>query len=153
MFSIPKRELSKFRVTNREECGVIVADGKSLKIIRVENVADSNSDFAIRMIDFQEIENALGVAEYVFGFFHTHLAHHDPSPSDQDLEGASIFPHFTSCVYHPITGSLSWYGFLTEGTNSREEASVKLNFSTSVEQEEERRVRRCVDASALPPHL
>ena len=115
MWQIPEKDLTTFRATNREQCGVVVAKGNQIvRVERVRNVAASNDDYAITMEDLHRVEASLTDAERVLGFFHTHLAHHDPGPSDRDFEGSEIFPEFTNFVYHPATGSLSWYGFLTE---------------------------------------
>lgn len=115
MWMIPEKDLATFRATNREQCGVIVVSGNQIvRVEHVRNVAESNEDYAILMGDLRKVESSLTDAERILGFLHTHLAHHDPSPSDRDYEGSKIFPTYTNCVYHPSTGSLSWYGILTE---------------------------------------
>lgn len=115
MWVIPEKDLATFRATDREQCGVIVVSGKQIsRVVHVRNVAEGNDDYAILMVDLLEVEASLTDAERVLGFLHTHLSRHDPSPSDRDFEGSTLFPTYTNCVYHPSTGSLSWYGILTE---------------------------------------
>lgn len=115
MWVIPEKDLLMFRATDREQCGVIVVSGNRIvRVVQVRNVAEGNDDYAILMSDLQEVEASLTDAERILGFLHTHLAHHDPSPSDRDYEGSTRFPGYTNCVYHPSTETFSWYGILTE---------------------------------------
>ncbi len=106
--------LDEFRATDREECGVLIAKGeryKSAKIIRCQNVAVSDGDYAVSMDDYLRVQGMVEGTKYrAIGFFHTHLAKHHPSPSKMDVEGASIFPEFINCVYHPASGKTAWYG-------------------------------------------
>lgn len=111
---IPEKELRKFRAATREQCGVIIKTPAGLRVVEVENVApDSREDYAIEMQAVQEIQDRLSSGEAIVGFLHTHLAHHPAGPSDNDFDG-SVIPEMENVVYHPVTGTLTWYRNLTE---------------------------------------
>lgn len=110
---LPK-ELSKFQTTDREQCGILIETPKGIRIVEVPNADRRPESYAIRISDMEAVRNSLPRSEIVIGFFHTHLSHHDPRPSDRDFGGAKRFPTMYNCVYQPASGSLIWYGDLAE---------------------------------------
>jgi proteasome lid subunit RPN8/RPN11 len=103
--------LSKFVVTDREQCGILVEEiTGDIKIVEVPNSADRGSDYAILMSDFKRVIDDLAMGESVVGFFHTHLQNHDKEPTDADFEGADLFPQYNNCIYKPDTKEIIWYG-------------------------------------------
>lgn len=112
--SIPEfiENLGDFRATDREQCGVIIAKNRRAKVIETRNAAtDPVMDYAVTMDDFNGVLGLIeGTGYEVVGFFHTHLPEDTDEPSNNDLEGAEIFPDFLNCVYHPASGGTTWYG-------------------------------------------
>lgn len=108
--------LSDFQVIDREQCGVLIETQKEIRVVELENYHPSPESYAIRILDVENAKRNLMFGEAFIGFFHTHLKHHDPQPSDEDFDGAHKFPDMQNCVYQPATGSLIWYGNLTEVT-------------------------------------
>lgn len=107
-------DLSEFRATDREECGILVGvmrDGKRLatRVVKVHNYAEGPNDYGIGAPDFERVIRELGDGEHVIGFLHTHLPHHKPMPSAMDFLGARIIPDFINLVYKPSTGEMCWY--------------------------------------------
>lgn len=86
------------------------------RVVKIENVAVSDSDYAILMKDFQEVQDGLEPGETITGFFHTHLPQHSCEPSDRDFDGAVLFPEFTNLIYKPDTKEHVWYGVADEVT-------------------------------------
>lgn len=106
--------LSKFRATDREECGVIIEASDRTYIVKVPNHATRDDDYAIVLSDVQNVQAVLAEDEQVIGFFHTHLPQHSVEPSDADLDGAEVFPGVNNLIYKPDTGETSWYGVVEE---------------------------------------
>lgn len=114
MWTISKKELSPFQATDREQCGILIDSPKGIRIVKVENLSTCPESYLIQTLDVSLVEECLSLGEEILGFFHTHLPHHNPGPSDDDFDGAALLPDMQNCVYHPATGSLIWYGSLTE---------------------------------------
>lgn len=112
--SIPRliENLGDFRATDREQCGVLIVKNHVAKIIECRNVAaDPVMDYAITMDEYTEVLGLIdGTGYEVLGFFHTHLPHDSDDPSENDLDGAQIFPDYLNLVYKPDTGDMTWYG-------------------------------------------
>lgn len=117
---IPQSELAQFQATDREQCGVMLeSEDGTIRVVEIPNRADDNVEgYAIQVSDVLEVLKDLAAGEVILGFLHTHLPHHPPTPSDDDFEGAEICPEFLNCVYQPSSGSLIWYGALTEVTET-----------------------------------
>lgn len=118
---IPKEELALFhRATFRERCGILVRrPGNLVRIWEVPNhSSDDNDSYVIYRSDLISVKNQISDSESILGFFHTHLSHHYPGPSDKDFEGARIYPEYLNAVYHPRTKRLTWYGALAEDFES-----------------------------------
>lgn len=108
------RELQKFQAADREQCGVLIETSKGIRIVEVFNAHGCPESYAIRLADYNTVESCLPKGEKIHGFFHTHLAHHNAKPSDDDLNGAALNPKLANCVYQPSTGIVTWYGNLAE---------------------------------------
>jgi len=106
--------LSEFQSTDREQCGLLIQNGEFITVMEVHNYHQSPESYLIKMSDVELVIMGLAVGEKLIGFFHTHLPNHDPRPSDDDFDGATLFPDMQNVVYHPATGSLIWYGDLAE---------------------------------------
>lgn len=111
--TIAPSELSKFQATDREQCGILIETKTGIRIAQIKNSDMSPESYAIKMSDLKKLKNKLPVGEFFIGFFHTHLPQHDPRPSDRDFDGATLFPDAINAVYQPSSGSLVWYGGLT----------------------------------------
>ena len=111
--NIPDLDFSKFDDPSKqdaEQCGIILeSDGPARKrydIVRVPNAhPDPKNHFAIRKRHVYEMKVFSGY--HVFGFVHTHLAHHPRRPSKHDIESQP--PGMLGVVYHPESGSAIWY--------------------------------------------
>lgn len=106
--------LSKFRATDREECGLIIQAADRSYVVRIPNRATGDSDYVITMQDVNKVAEVLADDEMIVGFFHTHLPHHKCEPSDADLDGAELFPGINNLIYKPDTGETRWYGVVEE---------------------------------------
>ena len=106
--------LTKFRATDREECGVIVRDKERTYVLKVPNHAERDEDYVILLDDVNRIKEFLDDGEEVVGFVHTHLSGHKLEPSDQDLSGSEIFPSMLHLIYKPATEETLWYGVIVE---------------------------------------
>lgn len=106
--------LDKFLVSDREECGLIIRrmdeDGVMFYVVKIPNHAEQDGDYEIHLHDVERVESVLTDDESVYGFMHTHLAHHDCEPSDHDFEGAALFPEMENLIYQPSTKKFVWYG-------------------------------------------
>ena len=110
---IPHKELRKLRTIRRERCGIIVAEGtKILRLVELPNRAEIDDDYVITMDDYMRAVLRLTGMERVLGFFHTHLPHHGPDPTDCDFDGADLHPEYNNFVYFPPTETVTWYGGL-----------------------------------------
>jgi proteasome lid subunit RPN8/RPN11 len=102
--------LVKFRLTNREECGVLVTTQEGLcYILKVPNRAENDRDYAIFLSDVEAVEAVLSEGEEVTGFMHTHLHMHECEPTPEDLRGAALFPKMVNLIYQPSTLKWCWY--------------------------------------------
>lgn len=104
--------LGEFRATDREQCGIIIAKGHNAHVIETQNVArDPKHEYIVTMDDYNAVTGLIEGTEYrIVGFFHTHLPDDNEEPSQNDLDGARIFPNYMNCVYHPASGEYTWYG-------------------------------------------
>lgn len=106
--------LAKFRVTNREECGLIIRRREEpqdfLYVVKIPNHAEYREDYAIWLEDVEAVRGVLSDDEEIIGFMHTHLPHHDHEPSDRDFEGAALYPEMEYLIYQPSTCKYVWYG-------------------------------------------
>jgi proteasome lid subunit RPN8/RPN11 len=107
--------LSKFLVTDREECGLIIQrDEPGMPrlryVVRIPNHAENDEDYLILLSDMQNVEAALAEFESIVGFMHTHLPEHDCEPTDTDFAGAAMFPGMEYLIYQPSTERFCWYG-------------------------------------------
>ena len=114
MKAIPPSELSSYQSTDREQCGILIETKTGIRIAKIKNSDMCPESYAIKMSDVVKLRNKLPVGEKILGFFHTHLPYHDPRPSDRDFDGAALLPDMQNAVYQPSSGSLIWYGGLTE---------------------------------------
>lgn len=106
--------LKKFRVTDHEECGLIIRrledEGDFIYVVQIPNRAEHPHDYAIWLEDVQNVEAVLSDSEEIMGFMHTHLPQHECEPSDRDFEGAAQFPEMENLIYQPSTLKWVWYG-------------------------------------------
>jgi proteasome lid subunit RPN8/RPN11 len=104
--------LNKFRVTDHEECGLVIENEDGMRyVVKVPNRATNpRENYSILESDCDNVSNVLSPGEKIVGFLHTHLDHHPCEPSDGDLDGAELSPGMQHYVFKPSTRELCVYG-------------------------------------------